>query len=101
MKEQEQRLAIAEACQHLPVLMGDYIWSNTGYIIDPFKEIIIDPINDLNAMHEAEKVLTESQQLNYQIKLGGYPADNDYWLGYHSTAAQRAEACLKTLNLWK
>ena len=103
MKEQEQRLAIAEACQHLPVLMGDYIWSNTGYIIDPFKEIIIDPINDLNAMHEAEKVLHQRLDLwwDYANNLKGANSELGVDGVIHATAAQRAEAFLKTLNLWK
>ncbi len=114
MNKQEQRIAIVEACPCLPVSMGDYIWSNTGYIINPFREIIIDPINDLNAMHEAEKVLerhlhaTGDTVAFYYRELSKLMAESPYY-GKHdvnpaciiATAAQRAEAFLKTLNLWK
>ena len=55
-----------------------------------------DYLNDLNAMHEAEKVLNPTQLLRYAEDL----MDK---LGSHScikaTAAQRAEAFIKTLNL--
>ena len=46
---------------------------------------------DLNAMHEAEKVLTDHQWDDYICQLG-------HAMG--ATAAQRAEAFLKTLKLW-
>ena len=64
-------------------------------------------LGDLNAMHEAEKILDPKG------KDGAY----EYWLRtvchiperesakeryfYRATAAERAEAFLKTLNLWK
>ena len=50
-----------------------------------------DYLNDLNAMHEAEKVLNDHQWDDYICQLG-------HAMG--ATAAQRAEAFLKTLNLW-
>lgn len=71
---------------------------------------IPDYLNDLNAMHEAEKVLTEDQGGEFeeilericqdQLELDG----TNHWLRFrvaHATAAQRAEAFLKTLNLWE
>ena len=70
--------------------------SNSGWNFDDLP----DYLNDLNAMHEAEKILNLHQQLRYQIELGGYMADNDYWSLYHSTAAKRAEAFLKTIDKW-
>ena len=59
-----------------------------------------DYLNDLNAMHEAEKVLTDEQKREYRICLFRLC---DCYAGreVHATAAQRAEAFLKTLNLWK
>ena len=55
----------------------------------------------LNAMYEAEKVLTGYQQtVTYSdnlIKIVGYGTFDSA----HATAAQRAEAFLKTLNIWK
>jgi len=73
-----------------------------------------DYCNDLNAMHEAEKELTDPQRLHYAEEL--MDAVRRYPIGvvpdWHrdrnglvavatATACQRAEAFLKTLNLWK
>ena len=97
MDNTAQNKAIAEYCEKVRPSPYEPKWrwkcATGDYVPNLFT-------SDLNDMHEAEKVLDQSQQLNYQIKLGGHPADNDYWLGYHSTAAQRAEAFLKTLKLW-
>ncbi len=49
--------------------------------------------NDLNAMHEAEKVLIGEQEAEYADSLCGNGS-------VFATAAQRAEAFLRTLNLW-
>lgn len=67
--------------------------------------------NDLNAMHEAEKMLTvESGQVGkylYELEkvcvVSGCEARNkNQQLRFiRATAAQRAEAFLRTLNLWK
>ncbi len=69
-----------------------------------------DYLNDLNAMHEAEKVLTEEQLHDYGKHLGAITTVMTWWdsriSGYgmakfaHATAAQRAEAFLKALGLW-
>jgi hypothetical protein len=59
---------------------------------------VSDYLSDLNAMHEAEKVLTDEQDREYRGKLVevcGSLAD-----ALCATAAQRAEAFLRTLNLW-
>ena len=57
-------------------------------------------------MHEAEKALTHDQQMQYVRHLAN-PWDTDpngnywkMWLCATATAAQRAEAFLRTLNLW-
>jgi hypothetical protein len=61
--------------------------------------IVFDPLSDLNAMHEAEKVLVEHPGL-YWFALakvvGGSLKDIAC-----ATASQRAEAFLRTLNLWR
>jgi predicted Zn-dependent protease len=65
-----------------------------------------DYLNDLNAMHEAERMLL--------AKCGNDPQD-DLWIYYlanllmsaplclreHATAAQRAEAFLRTIGKWE
>ncbi|RLC69120.1 MAG: hypothetical protein DRH97_00780 [Chloroflexi bacterium] len=95
MKKQEQRIAIARHISshaRIPYLnMPDYC-------------------NDLNAIHEAEKVLTYNQQNYYEGTLCGV-IRKERGINPHTcaarasfttyaTAAQRAEAFLKTLNLW-
>jgi hypothetical protein len=72
-----------------------------------------DPITDLNAMHEAEKVMKAkgifSSYLSALAKVCGFDAQGDEaWHKLHAgmeavasaTAAQRAEAFLRTLNLY-
>lgn len=56
-----------------------------------------DYLNDLNAMHEAEKNLNQNQSVLYCVRLMHPSAEQSIY----ATAAQRAEAFLKTLNLWK
>lgn len=76
------------------------------------KEKLPDYLNDLNAMHEAEKALKKSPLLwgQYCNTLGllcGGARDDDGGIfvshkeAIDATASQRAEALLRTLNLWK
>lgn len=57
---------------------------------------------DLNAMHEAEKILTELQctffRTNLRERLESHSASRFIW---HATARQRAEAFLRTLGKWE
>ena len=109
MNKTEQRIAIAEACgwpsstcniNHALQEIGGKWWALT----------LPDYLSDLNAMHEAEKVLTESQKweqscliANYQQHNGGFPlfSRSEVITLAKATAAQRVEAFLKTLNLWE
>lgn len=104
MTRDEQRIAIAEACGWTEVTP-----SSVAGISPVGRECqganwgkpIPDYPNDLNAMHEAEKVLTDAQWITYIAKLHDdvviYPTKR----AVTATAAQRAEAFLRTLNLWK
>lgn len=60
---------------------------------------------DLNAMHEAEKVLTKEQVREYQCYMYDMACEihTTYgrWMPYSATARYRAEAFLRTLGLWK
>ena len=56
-----------------------------------------DYLSDLNAMHEAEKLLTLAQKDRYESALLHMVKDNDIC---YATSAQRAEAFLRTLGLW-
>jgi hypothetical protein len=96
MTPEQQRTAIAEACG----------WK-TGYRDPEAWHPLPDYLNDLNAMHDAEKVLDPKG------KDGSY----EYWLRtvchiperesangryfYRATAAQRAEAFLRTIGKWE
>ena len=91
MNEQEQRIAIAEACG--VSIKGDYFEITPG-IWAPIAELP-DYLNDLNAMHEVENYLKHGQRKRYETFL------NIYKFGVFSSAHERAEAFLKTLNLWK
>jgi hypothetical protein len=119
MSPEAQRIAIAEACgwkyiraevDWLPQeLTGHY---TKPHPTDPEKEkfyctrhSIPDYLNDLNAMHEAEKTciigvakepLDTLFRLNLWNVLEGTETDP-----IHANAQQRAEAFLKTLGLWK
>ena len=106
MTPEEQRIAIAEACGWKPTTDGGIHWDSEG------KPVVSPPdyINDLNAMHEAEKVLTDEQAwkqiqiiVSYKQHAGGFPVlSRSESVRLHSaTAAQRAEAFLRTIGKWK
>jgi hypothetical protein len=63
--------------------------------------------NDLNAMHEAENMLTETRVRSYASVLAQvldtHPTVDldDQYLNIHATAEQRAEAFLKTIGKWE
>ena len=66
------------------------------------QRLIPDYTYDLHALHHAEALLTDLQRDIYGCILAGYalPAGGERWACAHATAAQRAEALLKTLGLW-
>ena len=97
MTPEKQRIAIAEACGR-----GDYGTRMNGWHDDQIKGLP-DYLHDLNAMHEAEKVLREPDQVvSYMEWLGMCYDDSGYktWL-VAATAPQRAEAFLRTVGKWE
>ena len=59
---------------------------------------------DLNAMHEAEKVLAPKNWNNFSEKWHdyyGHLRNGDADRAIHATASQRAEAFLRTLGKWE
>jgi hypothetical protein len=61
-----------------------------------------DYCNDLNAMHEAEKILSDESHADYACELVKTIRQNGEWFeSVSATAAQRAEAFLKTINKWE
>jgi hypothetical protein len=107
MTPEAQRIAIAEACGWTEIQPSKYAPFGKPYLVgrspNKFVENLLnipDFCNDLNAMHEAENVLTNEQwwlfvEFLTEIRGGGVA------LCISATAAQRAEAFLKALNLWK
>ena len=112
MNPEQQRIAIAEACgwtEVEPCTCCDKV--SRGYEPTPgaHKKHLPDYLNDLNAMHEAEKVLKHEQQIDYSRHIGKMvtshlPASRAAWMDFrliNATAAQRAEAFLRTIGKWK
>lgn len=115
MTPEAQRIAIAEACGRVCgdscsfIQVGpdeqehrsDCECNGTGWIIP-------DYLNDLNAMHEAEKVLTDVQKGQYRMELENRHGHQHYgpcgllywWEQIRSTAAHRCEAFLRTIGKW-
>jgi hypothetical protein len=60
---------------------------------------------DLNAMHEAEAMLTKEQVREYQNYMYDMACEIKNtcgrWMPYSATAAYRAEAFLRTLGKWE
>ena len=93
-----QRIAIATACG-----WGRPYEEGVGY--RPMTNAP-DYLNDLNAMHEAEKILTVGQRVTYASQLcliwtGHTDRAVPIWFWIEATARQRAEAFLRTLKLWE
>lgn len=122
MTTEQQRIKIAEACGWTGIAnYGDGIVKGfpeglpTPY--NCHRSDVPDYLNDLNAMHEAEKVLIaqgltedytdhlericyiERAEISFESYQEGVGWGHNEW--FHATAAQRAEAFLRTLNIWK
>ena len=115
MTPEQQRIAIAEACGWDCDPYEAHGWESRGQWVKQPKEFphvwpykkgdmvskncyLPDYLNDLNAMHEAEKALNTEQLARYNKWLAHICTDNYSSL---ASAAQRAEAFLKTLDLYK
>jgi hypothetical protein len=106
---EQQRIAIAEACgfkaktdRHKPM------WATPdGKTLLTMPEHLPDYLNDLNAMHDAEKTLDFEQSELFEDELCDVTfKDNDglenplpcRFSVCHATAAQRAEAFRRTIG---
>jgi len=104
MNKEQQRITIAEACGYRNIALREDPDEGFGPLLTGFKndnqfdEQIPDYLNSLNAMHKAEKWLIEDDQHAY----GCYCIDlqEEYGNTVHLTAAQRAEAFLRTIGKW-
>jgi len=96
MNEKKQKIAIAEACG----IVSKDKWGSLYKTPRGILRDCPDYLNDLNAMHEAEKVLTDENAEKFRawlLKLNGYNHDRVV----SCTAAQRAEAFLRTIGKWE
>jgi len=115
----KQKIAIAEACgwawlmyNARPVLFDADFWAKhpetkkhqitaeelaDSYQLEIGMGGLPDYLNDLNAMHEAEKFLTSTDLGWKYIEV---LKKVTFELPWCATARQRAEAFLKTLDLW-
>lgn len=111
MTSEEQRIAIAEACGWKWKELdepGCWCWTRGSFFTnrplfpefrkkEDFVEDLPDYLSDLNAMHEAEKILNNVQQERYRTELVYTHAGMDVF----ATATQRVEAFLRTIGKWK
>jgi hypothetical protein len=110
MTPEEQRTAIAEACGwkcngHADQLAATVGWEFAyQFVIAPDGKLVThnsipDYLNDLNAMHEAENTVIKPQRLWYPycLRLEG----RSFQESIGATAAQRAEAFLRTIGEWR
>ncbi len=96
MTPDKQRAAIAEACG---IVTHDQ-WGPLYKTPQGLVRVCPDYLNDLNAMHDAEKVLiwrTDLAVLDYDEELRMV---TDGWR-WNATAAQRASAFLRTIGKWE
>lgn len=112
MTPDEINIAIAKVCGYellpLPQNTKQKTWQMYGVTV-----LIPNYCNSLDAMHEAEKVLDDDQYHTFTLRLSeigwaSFPnqiSNKDYKnrlrIFCSPTAAQRCEAFLRTLNLWK
>jgi len=108
MNQEKQRIAIAEACGIVGPFDNRWIkeYEEEGGDVYGFTgfekgELVFVPdyLNDLNAIHEAEKVLIlDCEWATYLDRLSVIVAEGSL---VHATAAQRAEASLRTVGKWE
>jgi hypothetical protein len=106
MNKEQQNIAIAKACGwriKRRDITGFNVWEPgsklPAQLSNNLERKIPNYTGDLNAMHDAEASLIDNDPLAY-----GFYSNNlyaEYGNTVHLTATQRAEAFLKTLNLWK
>lgn len=114
MNAEKQIIAIAEACgwtqiQNCNTMAISGIWRGyppTGAIIGQ-KALLPNYLFDLNATHEAEKILNENQREYYwnlllrEVDPPDESDDSSRWLCAHANADHRARALLKTIGKWE
>lgn len=111
MTAEAQRIAIATACgwtvsegAHGVFYFPPGVKPGSGFAGYRSLEHVPDYLNDLNAMHEAEKILNNGQWALYDKWLLSVATPHQfvrYRHVIHSTTTQRAEAFLRTIGKWE
>lgn len=111
MSPEAQRIAIADVCGWkprtfcVPYLDENGEESGTSVI----EETMPDYLNDLNAMHEAERLLDSTSLQAYMENLivaclgdsaNGDGSIEEQWIVCHASASLRAKAFLQTWGKW-
>ena len=103
MTDDQINMAIAEACGWTDI-RDNMVGKAPG---ETCNRVMFLPLycSNLNAMHEAEKVLTKEQVREYQCLMYDIACESSAtqgrWMPYSATARYRAEAFLKTLGKWE
>jgi|Laugrefa1bdmlbdn_1035148.scaffolds.fasta_scaffold33053_3 hypothetical protein len=97
MSEQEINEAIAEACGRERNPDGGWYPDNG---LRAGTQAIPDYCSDLNAMHEAEKVLTDDQFKWYTYWVEKLMPETKYRCYLCATARHRAEAFVRSMGKW-
>lgn len=93
MTDEQINAAIAQACGIVGKdEYGPLYQTPEGWVVD-----CPNFTTDLNAMHEAEKVLTDDQLWRMAREI---ERNDEQWY-FRATARQRAEAFLRTLGKWE
>jgi len=106
MTDEQINAAIAEACGWTDIFEHpEFGLMGVAPETHGCRTAIEDYTHDLNAMHEAEKVLKGYKQVaTYVWHLGINAGDwstGENMMTTHATARQRAEAFLRTLGKWE
>jgi hypothetical protein len=106
MKPEAINKAIAEYCGWTEIMWDDQEGCAILTGRRPKDSVILfvpNYYNDLNAMHEAERVLTTQQCCRYESMLQAHAHKDAKFTGFsfHATSQQRAEAFLRTVGKWK
>ncbi len=106
MTNEQINIAIAEACgwDFDPTECAEWgsrqSWCKSPHGKVVFRHNIPDYCNDLNAMHEAEKIFDHALYCRYINELCDITIKGNNSM-YMATAVQRAEAFLRTINKWE
>ena len=104
MTDEQINAAIAEACGWTDIFLHpEFGLMGTPPNTPGLRTAVEFYTVDLNAMHEAEKMLSKAQWEDFVQHLANdWSSVSDAWKDVcHTTARQRAEAFLRTLGKWE